>query len=173
MATMAGDGFLGKWSGGWNETDIRKHQDVDAFTDINALVTMDYKDGAYDQAIDLTMTIKLTREDGEVDGYMKVTVKSKHYGAWNVEDCVLSIVPERKKRPKMDIETESQDFPGGGLVQSIVVGIVKKNVLRNITLPTSYTILSMTDNQMVLKDLVTQRKANKGKRPSSMTYDRL
>ena len=169
---MAGDGFFGTWTGNWNETDIRRYQGVDAFSDIDATISMNYKENGYGQTIKLTMTMKLTREDGEVEGYLKVTVNSSHYGDWNVENDVLSIAPEKKKRPKLEVETESQDFPGGGLVRSIVVGIVKKNVLRHITLPSSYKILSMTDNQMILKDLVTQRKPNKGKRPESVTYNR-
>ena len=173
LAAMAGDSFFhGTWVGIRNETDVRNYDGVDAFSDVSSSITMNFSEDGYTQTVNVVLTMKLNRKGGDVEGSLKVVAKSTHLGTWDSNEGVLSLSPEKKKKPKVVIETESKDFPGGGLVRSIVASVVKKDILRHITFPSSYKILSQTDNQMTLKDLVVAKRNPRGNKPDRVTFNR-
>jgi hypothetical protein len=85
---------------------------------------------------------------------MKVTVKGSIKGTWTYVDGILSMVPDKKAKP--NIEVESEGLPG--IAKTLLVAPLKKEIKDALLEPEKEHVVSLTETEMVLREIPDPKK---------------
>ena len=110
------------------------------------------------------MTISATKDGQDVK--MGATVTGTVAGTIAREGDVLVFTPAKKAKPEVTVET--QDLPG--VLKVLLINPIKSELAKDLKEPDSSRIISVTAQEMVLEEILTEKQVRKGQKPERVTY---
>ncbi len=129
-------------------------------TDMKAIITMDFspKD---DEAAASKQKLEL---------YIEVSAANS--GSLTLEGDVLTLTPAPGQKPKIEVNTRAEGIPAGGLIKSMVVGPLKRELAAEMKKTDRMRVVSVTAETLVLEDILSDKELKKGNTPERMTLNR-
>ena len=93
-------------------------------------------------------------------------------GALSRSGDVITLTPDSKKKPSVDIDARVDGVPGGGMIKNMIVSPLKKELVSELKKTESYTIVSVTESSLTLRDIPTKKEQAKGELPETVTFTR-
>ena len=112
------------------------------------------------------MVIKASDDKNSLDMGATITVNAP--GTIVRDGDILTVTPAKK--PKPEVKVEVQNIPG--VLKALLVNPIKKEVEQSLKEPSTYKIISLTANEMVLEDVLTEKEIKKGEKPETITFTR-
>ena len=97
---------------------------------------------------------------------MGATVTGKVSGTVAREGEILVFTPAKKPKPEVTVETDN--LPG--ILKALVVNPLKNEMAKDLKEPDRSRIVSISAQEMVLEEILTEKQIRKGKKPERMTY---
>lgn len=110
------------------------------------------------------LTLAATKEAETVQ--MGATITGKISGTIAREGDILVFTPSKKAKPEVTVETEN--LPG--LIKALLVNPLKKEMTKDLKDPDRSRIISVTAQEMVLEEILTEKEISKGVKPQRITY---
>jgi hypothetical protein len=149
----------GTWTGKENLEDNSNGADVSA----TATVSYTIKGESYSTKMLVVMDMSAESEGGEVT--MKITITGSNAGTWARQGNILTFTPDRKSKPKIDVEVEG--IPS--VLASMLVGPAKRELAKDLKEPERYRIISLSDKELVLEDILTDKEIKAGEKAERVT----
>ena len=119
------------------------------------------------------MDLSGTDKNGkEVNAVFMINIDGSHYGALSRQGDIIKLVPSTKEKPKVEVTTDVQGVPGGGLLKTMLVSPLKKEINSGLKETESYKVISVTETELVLGEILTDKEISKGKAPEQITFKR-
>ena len=103
--------------------------------------------------------------EGE-DMTMGATVTGKISGTVTREGDVLTFTPAKKAKPEITVETEN--IPG--ILKAMLITPIKSEMNKSLKETDRARIISLSDNEMVLEEILTEKEIKKGTKPERTTF---
>ena len=117
-----------------------------------------------------TMKEKAVLTIGAVKGGEKVTmgatITGKVTGTIAREGDILVFTPVKKPKPEVTVETDN--LPG--ILKALVVSPLKNEMAKDLKEPDRSRIVSISAQEMVLEEILTEKQIRKGQKPERATY---
>ena len=110
----------------------------------------------------------INASDDKNDLNMGATITVNAPGTLVRDGDILTITPAKK--PKPEVKVEVQNIPG--IMKALLVNPIKKEIEKSLKEPSKYRIISLTDSEMVLEDILTEKEIKKGDKPEKTTFTR-
>ena len=110
------------------------------------------------------VTITATKDGEKVK--MGATITGKASGTVTREGDVLVYTPAKK--PKPEVNVESNNLPG--VMKLLLVTPLKAEFTKALKEPDRSRIVSVTANELVLEEILTEKEIRKGQKPERITY---
>ena len=125
--------------------------------DMKAIITMDFssKEAASDEKLEL---------------YIEVAAGSG--GTMTLEGDVLTLVPTPGRKPKVEVNYRADGVPGGGLIKSMVVGPLKRELTAELKKTDRMRVVTVTADTLVLEDILSEKELKRGETPERVTLTR-
>ena len=146
--------ILGTWRTEFSESESGQEEDVSAEFSVKAFDEFTLSGNTYSRNFSMVMNIsgESTKDTQRLD--MKVTVKGSIKGTWTYVDGILSMVPDQKAKP--NIEVESEGLPG--IAKTLLVAPLKKEIKDALLEPEKEHVVSLTETEMVLREIPDPKK---------------
>ena len=112
------------------------------------------------------LTITATK-DGE-KAKMGATITGKVPGTYTREGDVLVFTPAKKSKPEVNVQTD--DLPG--VLKLLLVTPLKSEMTKALKETDRSRIISVTANEMVLEEILTEKEIRKGQKPERITFQK-
>ena len=149
----------GTWVGKENLSDNSDGTDVDA----KATETYIIKGDSYTAKLQVVMDLSAEKDGKEV--VMKITLTGSNAGTWTRKGDVLTFTPDKKSKPKVDVKVEG--IPS--VLASMLTGPIKKELNKTLKEPEQFKIISLTDKELVLEDILTEKERKAGEKVERTT----
>lgn len=169
-ASFAQSSILGTWVLDISESGSQDDEkaSVDMSIDATDIITLSASSSF---TKNMTMTMALNAEGKEDAAGEKVnmtlTVKGSISGTWTYQDGILTLTPDKKAKPV--IEVESDGLPG--VAKAMLSPMIKKEVKAGLTEVDRSEVISITDTELTLKDIPDPKSKDKTE-PETSVYKR-
>lgn len=150
----------GTWVGKENLKDNSDGADVTA----KATETFIIKGEAYTSKLQVVMDLSAEKEGKKVT--MIITLTGSNTGTWTRKGDVLTFTPDKKSKPKVDVKVEG--IPS--VLASMFAGPIKKELTKALKETDDYKIISLTDKELVLENILTEKEKKAGETVERTTF---
>ncbi len=126
--------------------------------DMKAVITMDFSSKDNEDAAE------------KLELYIEVAASSG--GDMTLEGDVLTLVPSHGRKPKVEVNYRADGVPGAGLLKSMVVGPLKRELAAELKKTDRMRVVSVTSSTLILEDILTEKELKKGETPERITLTR-
>ena len=155
----------GTWTGTMSMDEQRDTEDVNMNMSVTGYETMVINGSACNVIQKAVFTITASKEGRS--GSMGATVTGKTSGTITVEGDILVFTPDKKARPEVTVET-TDNLPG--LLKTLVVNPLKNEMTKDLKESDRSRIVSVTAQEMILEQVLTEKEIRKGQKPERMTF---
>lgn len=110
------------------------------------------------------VTIIATKDGEKVK--MGATISGKVSGTIAREGDILVFTPAKKPKPEVNVETDN--LPS--VLKLLLVTPLKAEMAKDLKDPDRIRIISVTANEMVVEEILTEKEIRKGQKPERITY---
>ncbi|MBQ3765691.1 MAG: hypothetical protein II874_03010 [Bacteroidales bacterium] len=150
----------GTWTGKENLEDNSDGADVSA----TATVSYTIKGESYSTKMLVVMDMSAEAEGGEVT--MKITITGSNAGTWARQGNILTFTPDKRSKPKIDVKVEG--IPS--VLASMLIAPAKRELSKGLKETERYKIISLTDKELVLEDILTEKEIKAGEKADRITF---
>lgn len=166
LVSFAQAGLDGTWNNTTSETEKNEKQKAESEITMSADYT--FKGDTY--SIVMHCLVNFTSLEKEASLNIKVT--GSHSGTLKREGDRLTLIPDKKKKPEVEVTSSADGLKGGNLVKTLLSGPLKREVSNAMKIPESYRIVSLTDTELVLEDILDPIETKRGETPEIETFTR-
>ena len=165
MTSFAQNSIVGTWyaedahEGSSSEEGVNVDMSVTAYDEIS------FSTSTFQRKFSSVMLMDAVKDGKKVP--LSLTVKGSMKGTWSLSDGILTITPDKKAKPDLDVETEG--FPG--VVKAMLVGMMKKEVKDALVSEERYEVLSLSDTELKIKNIPDPKSKNQ-EAPEETVYKR-
>ncbi|MBO4557985.1 MAG: hypothetical protein J5693_05205 [Bacteroidales bacterium] len=175
VLSAAAQTINGTWSYTDNAKDKVEEQGARGDIEMTSHVRFRFNGEAFSQKVTAVATIKFKSKDKdgnpeEVDFVIEITCT--HSGTLAYDGSTLVLTPAKGQKPKVEVTTNMDDMPGGGIIKTMVVGPVKKSIISELKEVQNYKVLSLTDTELTLQDILTEKQIKKGVKSQTVVLNR-
>ena len=105
-----------------------------------------------------------TEKDGK-SVTMKVTITGSNSGTWTRKGDVLTLTPDKKSKPVVDVKVEG--IPS--FLAGMLSGPIKKELNKSLKEVDQMKIISLTDKELVIEDILTEKEKKSGAKVERIT----
>lgn len=145
---------------------------VDGHTDIKASMQYVFDRDRYVATMKAIVTMDLSSKEDGTKANIFVELTASMNGNLSRSGDVITLTPEPKKKPTVDIDAKVDGVPGGGMIKNMIVSPLKKELVSELKRTESYTIVSVTESSLTLRDIPTKKELSKGEKPEIVTFTR-
>ena len=150
--SYAQDSIIGSWlmQIDENESQDVKEQKVSADMQMSVSNFITFSEAMYLQRMEAVVKVAVTgKEENEGKNLdMTMKVKASMPGTWTLVGGELTLVPDPDAKPEISVETEN--FPG--IIKGMIAGSLKKELRNDLKSKDFYQVVSVTKEQMILKE---------------------
>ena len=154
----------GTWS--YTQKELEKDDKQGAEAEITMVLTYVFSGNSYNVKIHCVMDL------GFEQGVLSVNADGTHSGTLVRNGDVLTLTPDKRKKPQVDVTTSADNVPGGGLIKTLVVGPFKREITNGLKEEEKLRIISITQNQLVMEDILTEKEIRGGEKAERVTFTR-
>ena len=155
--------FAQSLEGTW--TGIEKMDDASSDADYDATAITSYTLKGESYTANLRMDVDISAEKEGKSLTMKITVTGSNSGTWTCVGDNLSFTPGKGSKPKIDVKVKG--IPSA--FASMFVAPIKKELSKALKDPEQYKIISLTDKELVLEDILTAKEIKAGEKAERVT----
>ena len=112
-------------------------------------------------------------EQGEsTDAVFYIEVIASTIGTLSYDGSTLTLTPDPKKKPQLEVNTKIEGVPGGNLVKNMVVNPLKKQLSAELKKAQNYKVVSISETTLVLENILSDKELKAGKQPERVTLSR-
>ena len=166
-------------NGTWTYTDKAKdkmeEQGAKGDMEMTSHVRFNFSGETFSQKVTAVATMKFKSKDKdgnpeEIDFVIEITCSNS--GAMAYDGSTLVLTPAKGQKPKVEVTTNMDDMPGGGIIKTMVVGPVKKSIIAELKEVQNYNVLSVTATELTLQDILTEKQIKKGAKAQTVVLKR-
>lgn len=165
MTTFAQTSLDGTWS--FTQSEKEKDDDFEAEITITMDATYVFSGNTFN--VDVHCVFDMHFDDG---GIFTINVVGSHLGTYTKDNDVLTLVPDKRKKPQVDVSTSVDNVVGGGFLKALLVGPFKKEISNEMKEVAKYRVLSISKNELVLEDILTEKEIKAGEKAEIVTFTR-
>lgn len=162
----------GTWFLDKSEKQTVSEGSVDGHTDMKASVQYVFDRDRYNATMKAIVTMDVSSKEKDAQANIYVEVTASMSGALSRSGDVITLTPDSKKKPSVDIDARVDGVPGGGMIKNMIVSPLKKELVSELKKTESYTIVSVTESSLTLRDIPTKKEQAKGELPETVTFTR-
>ena len=102
--------------------------------------------------------------------YVEVTASVK--GSMAMDGSLLTLTPDAKKKPDIEVFTDIKGVPGGNLMKPMLVNPLKKELSAELKKAQKYKVVSINETTLVLEDILSDKELKAGKKAERTTLTR-
>lgn len=160
--------FAQSLDGSWTATETMDEKKdtagVSLTISVTGYVTMVIQGTSGSAVQKAVLTITATKDGEKVK--MGATINGKVSGTYTREGDVLVFTPAKKSKPEVNVQTD--DLPG--VLKLLLVTPLKSEMAKELKEPSRSRIVSVTGNEMVLEEILTDKQIRKGEKPERLTF---
>ncbi len=149
----------GTWTGKMAMDDDSQGADVAA----TATGTYTFSGNTFTEKM-LVVVDMSAEKDGETVT-MVITISGKNNGTWTRKGDVLTLTPDKKSKPVVDMKVEG--------IPSFLAGMlsapIKKELNKSLKEVDQMKIISLTDKELVIEDILTEKEKKAGAKVERIT----
>ena len=172
FAVHAQSDIDGTWFLDRSENQTLNEGSMDGNTDIKASVQYVFDRDRYIATMKAIVTMDLSSREDDTKANIYVELTASMTGALTRSGDVITLVPDSKKKPSVDIDAKVDGVPGGGMIKNMIVSPLKKELTSELKKKESYTIVSVTESSLTLRDIPSKKEQAKGEIPETVTFSR-
>lgn len=112
-------------------------------------------------------------ENGEkADAVFNIEVVASVAGTLSRDGSTLTLTPEAKKKPSIEVNTKIEGVPGGNLIKGMIVNPIKKELSAELKKEQKYKVVSLSETTLVLEDILSEKELKSGQKAQTMTLNR-
>ena len=137
---------------------------------MNMTMVFVFSGSSYNISVDLDADMTVSGKDKEgnqVDAVMKITAKGSNNGALTQSGDLFTMTPGKDK-VKVEVDADVNGLPGGGLFKTMMTPLLKKEVSAILKEESTFKVLSVTDTELTIQDVLTEKEIAKGEVPETM-----
>ena len=154
--------------GTWSVTQTEKEVDEKQGAESTITMVASYVFSGNNYNVKVNCVVDISFEKG----VLNVAAVGSHSGAIERSGNNLTLVPDKRKKPQVDVTTSADNVPGGGIIKSLVVGPFKKEITNGLKEVENYRIVSITRNELVLEDILSEKELREGAKAETITLTR-
>ena len=116
----------------------------------------------------MVVVMDLSAEKEGTTVTMKITITGSNAGTWTRKGDVLTLTPDKKAKPKVDVKVEG--IPS--FLAGMLTGPIKKELTKSLKEVDEMKIISLTDRQLVIEDILTEKEKKAGAKVERTTLTR-
>lgn len=167
QSTIDGTWFLDK-----SEKQTVSEGTVDGQTDMKASVQYVFDRDRYIATMKAIVNMDVSSREDDTKANIYVEVTASMTGNLSRSGDVITLVPDSKKKPSVDIDAKVDGVPGGGMIKNMIVSPLKKELTSELKKKEAYTIVSVTESSLTLRDIPSKKEQAKGELPETVTFSR-
>ncbi|MBO4416656.1 MAG: hypothetical protein J5801_00885 [Bacteroidales bacterium] len=172
FASYAQSNIDGTWFLDKSEKQTVSEGTVDGQTDMKASVQYVFDRDRYTATLKAIVTMDVSSREDDTKANIYVEVTASMSGALSRSGDVITLTPEPKKKPSVDIDAKVDGVPGGSMIKNMIVSPLKKELTSELKKKESYTIVSVTESSLTLRDIPSKKEQAKGELPETVTFTR-
>ncbi|MCH5173607.1 MAG: hypothetical protein J1D85_05310 [Bacteroidales bacterium] len=175
IALFAQGSIDGTWI--FSETENKAFDESGGNGKLNYINTMTFKfsgDG-YTMKVSTSVQMDLNGEgkDGTpVNAVFNIKVSGSNGGKFSRDGNRLTLTPAKGSKPQVDVDADVQGVPGGSLMKSMISGPIKKEFNEELKRVQNFRIVSLSQTELTLEDILTEKEIKKGEKPETMVLTR-
>lgn len=175
LQSLAQNTLDGTWT--YNKTDNRDFNEKGAVGKSDLKMSAKYVfDGdcfaSWVKAV-FNMDFTAHNEQGELsDAVFYIEVIASTTGTLSLDGSALTLAPDAKKKPQIEVKTKIEGVPGGNMVKGMVVNPLKKQLSAELKKVQNYKVVSISETTLVLEDILSDKDIKAGKQPERVTLTR-
>lgn len=141
----------------------------------DAVVTFRFNGAGYSMRMTLSMDMDLSGNDKKgkpVNAVFSVKATGDVDGTMVRKGDRLTLTPDKGTKPRIEVEVDAKDVPGGGLMKSMLTGPMKKELASDLKKVQEYRIVSLTASELTLEEVLSDKDLKKGEEPETMVFRR-
>lgn len=175
LALFAQNSLDGTWL--YRDTESENLRESEFQGDIVTEMTMRLRIAAdaYTMSLGANMSMDYKGKDKNgkvVDAVFKVMVNGSNTGTLTRSADLLTLTPPKGSKPQVEVDADAQGIPGGSLMKSMISGPMKKEVGARLKETLRFRILSATETELTLEEILTDKEIKKGEKPERMVLVR-
>lgn len=176
MAQVSLADLEGKW--GYAKTDKQKLAEKDAVGDADIKMSAIYVfDGdSFVCTLKAVMNMDLSMKDSQnqdMDAVFIIEITATTTGASTLASDQLTLVPDKKKKPKVDVDATIKGVPGGNMLKGMLASPIKQALVSELKEIQQYRVISVSETTLCLQSIVSEKDAAKGIKADTITLTRL
>lgn len=172
FAACAQSDIDGTWFLDKSENQDVSEGTVNGQTDVKATVQYVFDKDRYIATMKAVVTMDISSKEDDTKANINVEVTASMTGALSRSGDVITLVPDSKKKPSVDIDAKVDGVPGGGMIKNMIVSPLKKELVSELRKKESYTIVSVTGSSLTLRHIPGKKEQAKGVSPEAVTFRR-
>ena len=164
-------GLNGTWY--YEETKSKSMEDAEGGGTVTMAVTYQFADDTFSMTMAARLKMDLKSKDANgapTDAAFLIAFSGSVDGTLVRQGSLLTLTPAKGKTPQVDVDFDAQGVPGGGLMKSMVAGPVKKQLNAELKEVRRYRILSLSETELTLEEVLAEKEIKKGEKPEKMVF---
>ena len=158
LASQAQPNIEGKWK--LTETEKQKigEKDEGGIADIKTTLTYTFAGGRFECTIEAVTDMSFAVKDDQAansDIVVLLDITASSGGSYTLESDLLTLVPDKKKKPKVDVDANITGIAGGSMIKNMLAAPLKKALVAKLKEVQQYKVLSVTDKSLTLLKVVS------------------
>lgn len=121
----------------------------------------------------VNMDFTAQTELGEkADAVFYIEVIASVAGSLSRDGSTLTLTPDAKKKPSIEVNTKIEGVPGGNLIKGMIVNPIKKELGAELKKEQKYKVVSLSETTLVLEDILSEKELKSGQKAQTMTLNR-
>lgn len=175
FAAFAQAGLDGTWY--CEQKENEKADSEEATGDISMVLAVTYRFSGSSFSMDMQGRIDMDlngkdKNGKDMNAVFLIQIDGSNSGTMARIGDTITLTPASGQKPKVNVTTDVKGVPGGGLLKTMMVGPLKKEITSSLKETESYKIISLTEKELVLEDILTQKEINKGEKVERVTFTR-
>ena len=175
FAAFAQAGLDGTWY--CEQKENEKADSEEATGDISMVLAVTYRFSGNSFSMDMQGRIDMDlsgkdKNGKDMNAVFLIQIDGSNSGTMARSGDTITLTPASGQKPKVNVTTDVKGVPGGGLLKAMLVGPLKKEITSSLKETESYKIISLTEKELVLEDILTQKEINKGEKVERVTFTR-
>ena len=148
----------GKWK--LTETDKQTIGDNDSsgIADIKTTLTYTFAGDRFECTIEAVTDMSFAVKDDQAansDIVVLLDITASCGGSCTLEGDLLTLTPDKKKKPKVDVDATITGIAGGSMIKNMLAAPLKKALVAELKEVQQYKVLSVTDKSLTLLKVVS------------------
>ena len=154
----------GVWTATISMDEKKDTADVSMTMSVTGYDTMEISGSSCTSKEKAVVTIIATKDGEKVK--MGATISGKVSGTIAREGDIRVFTPAKKPKPEVNVETDN--LPS--VLKLLLVTPLKAEMAKDLKDPDRIRIISVTANEMVVEEILTEKEIRKGQKPERITY---